>query len=158
MNTNYKYSILGESVKGLTFMNHKANLLNYALELVAYYAKYQRDYYELALSDIPESSQNELARLYIESTNREVGECVYGDDFSINNEFTCALLAMLQDDTQENRERFAEATRKNVLTYYKESLQKVLDEACESYFNNMMNEQGLYSYYDRDNGDVVWGR
>ncbi|WP_045099304.1 hypothetical protein [Legionella micdadei] len=139
-------------------MNHKINIFNYAEELVAHYAKYRYDQYELSLSDLPESSLNELARLYIEHTNREVNECINGDDFSINNDFTCALLAMLQDDSQENRERFAEVTRKNILTYYKESLQKVLDEACQFYLNNMMNEQGLYARYDLENGDLIWSR
>jgi len=158
MNSQSKYDKLGHSVKGLTYVNHKINLSNYAEELVAHYAKFEGDQYELFLSDLPESSQNELAWLYLESTNREVNECVHGNDFAIDNDYTCALLAMLQDDSQENRERFAEVTRKNILTYYRESLQSVIDDACYVYYQNIMNEQGYYSHRDMEHGEYYWSK
>jgi hypothetical protein len=149
---------LGINVKGLANVNHQRNLSNYAEELVAHYAKYECEQYLLSLHDLPESEQKELTRLYMESTDRETGECVHGNDFSINNEYTCALLFMLQDDSQENRNKFAEVTRKNIISYYKLSLQEILDSACSQYLQNMMNEQGFYSYRDQEHGDIVWGK
>jgi len=149
---------LGNNVKGLTSVNHQRNLSNYAEELVANFANYKHEQYFLLLSDLPEYEQNELARLYLESTDRDTSECVHGNDFSIENEYTCALLSMLKDDSQENREKFAEVTRKNIINYYEKFLQELLDESCNDYLNNMMNEQGRYARYDMEHGDVLWTR
>jgi hypothetical protein len=149
LNTHY--------VKGLTNLNHQKNLEFYARDLVAHYAKYDKysGMYNLFLCDISDSDQNELARLYIDYTDRELNECVHGNDFSIDNEYTCALLAMLKDNTLENRERFAEITRNNIINYYKKSLQKVIDTACEDYLMSMYNENDMYSYIDQSSGDVM---
>jgi hypothetical protein len=65
---------------------------------------------------------------------------------------------MLQNDCQETRDNFAKVTRKNILTYYSQSLQELLDNSCHSYQHNMMNEQGMYAHQDRDTGEVYWGR
>lgn len=149
---------IGFTVKGLTSMNHHRNLSNYAEELVSHYAKYNSDSFTLFLSDLPEDEQNKLAALYMEATDRETGECVHGDDFSIDNDYTCALLKMLQDDNQQNRENFAEVTRKNIIIYYQQSLQSVLDEACNDYLHNLNNESGYYGHQDTESGELCWRR
>ena len=175
MNTNNKYDILEQydyldlssgrnfadgvnyfsnkknSVKGLALMNHKKNLSYYAQELVADYAQYKANQYELSLDSLSDADQNELARLYIETIDREIEWACYGDDESINSEFLCALLSMLKDDNHKSRENFAAVTRKNILIYYKESLQAILDEACEDFASNE-NEQNHYrdSYDEQD--------
>lgn len=146
---------LGNAVKGLTNMNHERYLSNYAEELVARYAKYEYDTYTLNFNDLPDEEQSELTRLFMESTDRETSECVYGNDFSINNDFTCALLAMLQDDCEETREKFAEVTRKNIIIYYEKSLQEVINEACNYYIHSIHNESG-YSYECDQTGETQW--
>jgi hypothetical protein len=146
------------AVTGVTNMNPQRNLSNYAEELVAQYAKYTHGQYDLILSDLPEEEQNQLASAYIESIDREIEWACYGEDESINSDFLCALLCMLKDDCNETREHFAEVTRKNILTYYKKQLQETLDDACTSYLNNTMNEQGYYSEQDMEHGDLVWRR
>ena len=143
---------------GVKRLNHKQQLSYYAQELVADYGKYNYDLCELNLMDLSTENQNELVRLYIETTGRELTECVNGNDFSINNNFTSALLLMLHNDCQETREHFADVTRRNVLTYYKESLQDVLDEACHDYWCALNAEQGFYSQQDSDTGEIVWGK
>lgn len=168
MNAAYKYDILDSNhndydqtrntVKGLANVNHKRNLSDYAEELVAHYAKFNNEQYELSLKTLPESEQNELVRLYMEATDRDTGECVHGNDFSIDNDYTCALLAMLKDDSQDNREKFAEITRRNILTYYRLALQEVLDDACHNYYHAMMNEQGYYAHRSMSNGEIEWSK
>ena len=74
-------------VKGLAPMSHNKNLSNYAEELVGQYAKYCDEQYELSLDMLPDDDQSELVRLYLEATDRETSECVYGDDFTINSNF-----------------------------------------------------------------------
>lgn len=153
----YKYDKLGNRVNGLT-MNHKQLLNDYAENLVSQYATYQHDNYELCLSKLQEDDQNELLRLYIEANNRETNECIYGDDFSINNDFNCALLAMLQNDCKETRERLAEVTRKNTFIYYKQSLQELIDEACVNFIHNVNNENGYFMHRDMEHGDMHWSK
>src|SRR3954470_24253913 len=63
---------LGSSVKGLAFMSHEKALSDYALELVDSYAKFHEDHYELDLDMLSSPCQMELARLYIESIDREI--------------------------------------------------------------------------------------
>ncbi len=146
------------AVKGLTKMSHNRKLSDYAEELVATYAKFSGDTYNLSLDMIPSEERNELARLYIESTNREVNDCVYGNDFSIEGNYTCALLAMLQNDCPETRQAFAEVTLQNIITYYDKQLNEVLEDACVAYYHLINNEQGLYAQLCNESGEVYWGR
>lgn len=146
------------SFAGVANMNHQRNLTNYAEELVAHYAKYECEQYELTLDMVPEDEQNELVRLFLESTGRELTECVNGNDFSIDNDYTCALLAMLKDNNTETQAHFAQVTRNNIITYYKDSLEETLTQACDSYLHASMNEAGYYANQDREHGDIVWGK
>ena len=146
------------AVKGFKPMSNKRNLYNYAEDLVGRYAKYDGDSYDLSLSQLPDDEQNELARLYIESIDREIEWAHYGSDESINSSFICSMLSMLKDDSKEARENFAKTTRKNILIYYKASLEAVLGEACASFLNMQMNEQGYFAHQDMEHGDVVWGK
>lgn len=143
---------------GVKTLSHERNLSNYAEELVATFAIYDHEIYTLSLSDLPEGIQNELARLYIEHTGRDIGECVYGDDFSIENPYTCALLAMLKDDSPTNRNNFAQITRRNIIAYYHNVLQEVIDEACNFYIHSMNEEAGFHARQCMDSGEVYWGK
>ena len=143
---------------GVANMDHKRNLYNYAEQLVGNYADFSVDHYDLSLDDLPEDEQNELVRLYLESTQREINECIFGDDFTINSEFTCSLLAMLQDNSEENQKIFAEITRKNTLIYFKESLNNLLIKSCDDYLNHEMDTQGYFHNQDLDHGDFFWSK
>lgn len=143
-------------VTGVTAVNHQRSLDDQTQELVARYAKYSFDQYELTLDMLPEYEQNELARLYIESIDRQIEWACYGDDESINSEFLCAMLAMLKNDCQETRQKFSEITRRNILYYYKDILNEILENACNDYHLHIMNEQGYYSHRDLDQGDIEW--
>jgi len=145
-------------IKGFKPVDNAQALENYAQELISIYAKYTYDYCEISLSDIPEDEQFELARLYIDAHGRELTECVNGDDFTIENDFTCALLAMLKDNCKELREHFAQVTCNNILIFYHKALQELLDNSCVNYLNLINNEQGRYAHQDLDSGEIVWGK
>ena len=151
------FDLKGE-VKGVTMISHNRNLSDYAERLVSIYAEYDIDNYYLLISELPESEQNELTRLYMESTDRDTSECVYGEDFTINSDYTCALLAMLKNDCEETRERFAYVTRKNIIKYYTNSLQEVLDDACNSYLILTNNDNEMYAHQDTNSGETYWSR
>jgi hypothetical protein len=146
---------LNGSFKGVKSLSHSRNLYLYVEDVVSHYAKFKDECYSVAFSDLPDYAQNELASLYMEFTDRET-DCIHGNDFSIDNDFTSALLQMLKNDSRETRELFAETTRKNILQHYQSSLQKLLDEACEDLLHNQYNELGYFSHRCNEEGDVEW--
>lgn len=146
------------SFKGVFGLNHQLNLDNYCLELVENYATYSGSEYHISLDKLSDDDQKELIRLYLEATGREVNECIYGNDFSINNEFTCALLAMLKHNCKETRDSFAKVTLNNTLSYFKSSLEELLDNACDIYLQAVINDNDGYASQDLEHGEVVWGR
>ncbi|SRR6266481_5700741 len=144
--------------KGLRVVSNQQNLSDYAQELAYTFGSHNGSHFELSLIDVPEDEQGELVRLYMDSTGRETSECVHGNDFSIDNDFTCALMALMKEDCQETRDTFADITRKNILNYYANSLQIILDEACHDLLCALNNESGLYSYQDTESGETVWSQ
>lgn len=144
--------------KGVTRLSHSRNLYLYAEEIVSNHAKFDGEFYVVEFASLPEYEQNELCRLYLEFTDRETSECIHGNDFSIDNNFTCALLNMLQNDCIQTRELFAETTRKNIIEHYEHSIQKLLNEACEDFLQSQYSEAGYYSQQCRDTGEVIWSK
>lgn len=144
------------AIKGVEGLSHSRNLYFYAEEVVQRHATFDGECYIIAFPDLPEYEQNELARLYIEYNDREISECIYGQDFSINNKFTCAILLMLKDDCKRTRENFAETTRKNIISYFEKDLQKFLDGCCNDLLHNQNNEEGFFAQECRDTGETVW--
>jgi hypothetical protein len=142
----------------MTNMNHKSNLQKYAASLVCDYANHDGDTYTLSIHDLTTDEQGELARLYMEFTNRETTECIHGKDFSLDNEFTCALLALLHEDTSENKERLSTVIRRNIILYYEDTLQSILDESCNDHLHAENLEHGLRARKHRDNGEIYWSR
>jgi len=144
---------------GLNLKNNTSNkerLYDYAQQLAYYHGKSKYSEYRVNLAAIPEYEQHELIRLYLEYTDRDLSECIYGNDFSINNDFTCALLSLLQDDSQENRDRFAHATMRNLVIYFSNALQDVLDEACHDMVCSINRDNGNSSYQDKETGEFEW--
>lgn len=146
------------SFAGVANMDHERNLDDFIKELVSSYGILHQDHYELNLDSLYLPYQLELARLYIESIDREIEWACYGEDQTLNSDFLCALLAMLKDNTPKNRSNFAQVTTRNILIYYKETLQNLLDIGCDIYFNNEINESSYQSECDNENEDVVWGK
>lgn len=149
---------LNRTFAGSGTMSHKKTLTDYAERLAYEYGKYEDLSYHLRFRSLPMEEKNTLVQLFMEAHDRDTSECVYGDDFSINSDYTCALLAMLKNDCKRTREHFAEITRLNTIKYYSDALQDILDEACYFLSNSLMENKGLHASYDRDHGDVVWGK
>lgn len=145
-------------VTGVTPLSHKRSLEEYALELVSSYGEFINNQYELNLEKLSSPYQLELVRLYIESIDREIEWACYGDDQSINSDFLCAMLAMLQNSNPKTRAKFAQVTTNNLLTYYKEALQDVIDTACHDLHCAEMNESGFNQYQDDETGEYLWSR
>lgn len=138
-------------------MSNQERLTSFAEELVTNYAFLVDHFYELPLHMLSEYDQNELVRLYIESIDREIEWACYGSDQSIESSFMCSLLAMLQDDGPITRNEFAITTRKNMIIYYSDILQELLNDACNSYTQFVNDEQGRYANTDPETGEIYWG-
>jgi hypothetical protein len=145
-------------VTGVTPLSHKRRLEDYALELVASYGEFINNQYELNFEKLSSPYQLELTRLYIESIDREIEWACYGDDQSINSDFLCAMLAMLKDSNPKTRSKFAQVTTRNLIAYYKDALQSVLDTACHDLQCSEMNNAGFHCEQDLNNGDFYWSK
>jgi len=143
-------------VTGVTPLSHQRSLEDYAQELVASYGEFIGNQYEISLEKLSSPYQLELARLYIESIDREIEWACYGEDQTLNSDFLCAMLAMLKDSTPKTRSNFAQVTTRNILIYYKDTLQEILDTACHHYYCNEMNEAGYHSEQNIEHGDYHW--
>lgn len=143
---------------GVANIRSQRHAYSYAEELVADYAIFDGVHYNLLFSNIPEDEQGELAYLFMDSTDRDTTECVHGSHIAIDNAYTCALLSMLQDDSEDNREAFARITRKNIIVYYSKILQELIDAACNNYLHNINNEQGYYASQDTDSDETIWNK
>lgn len=145
-------------VTGVTPLTYQKSLEEFALELVNSYAEFIGNQYELNLDRISSPYQLELVRLYIESIDREIEWACYGNDQSINSEFLCAMLAMLKNSTPHTRTAFAQVTTRNLIEYYKDELQKILDTACHDLHCAEMNESGYYSTQCQNDGEYYWSK
>ena len=130
--------------------DHERNLRDYALEMVDSFGKLKDDHYDLSLDMLSSPYQLELARRYIESIDRDIEWACYGEDQTLNSDFLCALLAMLKDSNVKTRAKFAQVTTVNILTYYKDTLQEILDTACVEFYNSEMENAGYRCEQDLD--------
>lgn len=146
---------LSWSSQGVTSLSAERDLHLYAHDLVEQYAKFDGNCYNVAFEQLSDSDQSQLLAKYFEFNDRET-ECVFGHDYSVDNDYTCALLKMLKENTPENRENLANVVHKNITNYYRMDVQKVLDEACEDYLHLINNEQGLFAMQSRESGDIEW--
>jgi hypothetical protein len=145
---------LGSKFTGVAGLSNERNLKNYAEELVASYAEFHGDTYQLTIEDLSDDMKLELARLYIESIDREIEWACYGDDESLNSSFLCALLALLKNNNPKTRDIFAKTTLKNIIVYYKEQLQNILDDACMEFHESTTYDLAyLDAFYQDDQGE-----
>lgn len=148
-----------EFTQGTSMLSHERQLELYAEELVSRFARYECEEYTLDLFNLPVSEQAKFLQCYIESIDREFeADSIYGNDYSINNDYTCSLLALLADNNAETREHLSFVTLRNMTTYYEKELQNILTEACVSYLHYTNQEAGLRCYQDKDHGDLCWGK
>lgn len=144
-------------VAGVTKVsNHIRNLNDYTQDLVSSYAKYHKNHYELTLDMLSSSYKLELARLHIESIDREIEWACYGEDQTINSDFLCAMLAMLKENNPKTRENFSQVTSRNILIYYKNTLNELLKKACDDFYSNEMEKSSYRADIYEDYGVVAW--
>jgi len=124
-------------------MNHAKNLEKFATQLAQDFAVYKDGCYVLCVDDLPDAEQKELAAYYLESVDREVTECVHGDDFSNDNDYVCAIFAMLKNDNAETRENLAQTISKNIIKYFKVGLQDSLENGCDQRRWNEQEDKGF---------------
>ena len=148
-----------EFTQGMSMLSPNRQLELYAEELVSRFAKYECEEYRLDTEDLPPNELSELTRLFIESIGREFEtEAILGKDYSINNDYNCALLSMLKDDNKETREFLARITVINISTYYDKELQEILNDACVNYLHYTNQEAGFQCLQDNDHGDLTWSK
>lgn len=136
---------------------HHHNLINYVDELINLKGRHADETIYLQLADLDDDEKKELAALAIEDADRDcISECVCGDDFSINSEYNCALIKMLNHDSKENRDDFARITANNTVKYFEKSLNELISERVVEVIHEDMNERGYYGHVSRKSGELEW--
>lgn len=138
------------ALKGHRHLDNQRILEDHLQYLVQTYGKYTHYNFYVDMDMLPDEEQYLLAKLYIESIDRNIEWACYGNDESINSSFLCSLLTLLTECNNLTKEQFAETVRNNVITYYKDTLNKLLEKGCEMcmYFENESNYN--YNAYEEE--------
>lgn len=142
--------------KGLDMSKHQNNLDKYIANIADDYATENRDGMSLDLSMLPKQETDKLLRLYIESIDRETENAHLGLDESANSSFYCALQAMLADNNEDTKQQLADTINANMLEYYKEVLNRLLEDGCNKLFAYRMEGEGFYLARDEQEGSYYW--
>lgn len=124
-------------------------LNRYIHELITSYGKFTGDTYQLSMASLHDDEQGELVALYLEANDYDPLECL------VNGELSTLIFAMMKSDTPDTREDFSKAVKKEILKYYSESIQNIIDDCCNDYLHESFNAKGLYAKRS-STGDLYW--
>lgn len=128
-------------------MEINRNLKRYLHELIESYAEFTGDTYTLSLSSLHDDEQGRLAMIYMAANGLDSYEFLMG--------FESSLFSMLEDDNIDTREDFARLVKKKIIAYYTNTLQDLINDACNDYLHEEYNAKGLYAKRT-SNGDLYW--
>lgn len=112
-------------------MTHYQRLINYIDDLVLDKATREEDGWFLSFDDLDEDEQGHLVTLMLEYDDRDTTDCFHqADQYAKDDEVTCALIKMLNDNSPDNREDFANIVRKQSIKSYQSKLQEEIDDRC----------------------------
>lgn len=150
--------VLAKVERNLTMTPYQ-KIISYIDNIISDKAERLEDGYFLTVDDLDTDEQGELAALFLDYYDRDTSECFYeADQYAINDNITCALLKMLQNDTPDNREDFANLVRNNTIKRFRKNMEEMIDERCSALFADEMSEAGLHAHYHADNGERYWSR
>lgn len=148
-----------QPVKRNLTMTHQQRLNSYIDDLILDKAKRKSDGYYLSIDNLDDDELGQLAYLLLECDDRDTTECFYeADQFSIDDNITCALLNLLKEDSDENREELASLIRHNTIKKYSKRIESLLDEHCNDMYVSEMNDAGYSAYHHNDNDELYWSR
>jgi hypothetical protein len=96
---------------------------------------------EIDFFDLDWDVQADLTRLMIEADGREVSECFLDpQQFMQDDDATCALLVMLKNPTQENRNNLTNVILNRSIKLHAKSLQTMIDESLRAQYAEFMEQ------------------
>jgi hypothetical protein len=115
----------------------------------------------LSYENLERETQSELCRLFIESEDREVSECFLDPTSDIiNDDVTCALMALLKENSDENKLELSELILSRTIDTYSVKLQKLIDERLQFCLSDLLYERNtsLMDYEDQYRDEYRWSR
>lgn len=140
---------------------HSKALRGFAHNLVVHYAKFDKlsQCYTLSIDDIEDFDLHEFASIFMQSNDDCASEATGYDNPAYEKTMLPALLKYLQNTTNKDNEiEFNNAWRDGIASYFKSSMQELLDECCSEQLQDSYNALGLYSKKHSDNGEIYWSR
>lgn len=112
------------------------------------------DGYCLSFDELDLEYQSNLSRLLLEYEDRDVSECFLDPSQDvINDDVTCALLSVLQNNSEKNNKILSDLIVKRTISFCSKRIQKIIDERAAS----IMSDEGFTSYREPNSDVYQWG-
>jgi hypothetical protein len=133
---------------------HYLNFINSVDRVIIQYGQFEPDEgYNLEFDSLELEVQSELSRLLLEYEDREVSECFLDPlQEMMNDDVTCALLALLKDNSLEKKDNLATLLLKRTVYYCSRRIQDVIEERCSV----LMSEEGYVQYREPHASSFSW--
>ena len=137
--------------------NHYRNLINYIDELISYKSYIVDGEYSLSIEKLDEDELGKLAALFLEVNGRDAQDCFQDpNQYTKDDDITCALLSLLKGNTEDNRENLATMIFKWSIEAFKPSMQSLIDERCSEVREIEAEGHGFYKYRDQKTNELQW--
>lgn len=136
-------------------------LRTFANHLVFHYSKFDSlsQCYVVSIHDIADFDLHEFASIFMQSDEGYASEATGPDNPAYEKTMLPALLSYMKNTTDQDKEiEFNNAWRDGVTSYFKKSMQELLDEQCNDRSYDEYNDSGFYSRKRPDNGEIYWSR
>ncbi len=120
------------SKKGILSMTPYRNLVTYIDALILAKGIFNNEEYSLSIDKLDEHELGNITCLFLEYDDRDTSDCFYeADQKSIDDNITCSLIKILQNNSPENNLTLSSLIRFNTIKKYKSKMQELIDERCE---------------------------
>jgi hypothetical protein len=106
--------------------------------------------FSISINDIPEMEKENFAAILLEEDDRDA----YFLNEDKNDNVPCALIRMLNQNSNESQQDFADSVRHKVVNYYEPQMDELLCEALGEYVSEYAEDHGLEIRHHKDNNDI----
>lgn len=130
--------------------NHYNNLINYIDELIDIHCEYEDEGYFLNIQQLDDDELGKLSYLFLELNNRDTYEFFIDSSKDKNDEVTCALIKLLQDNSYDNQQDLSNLIFKQSIQFCKPFIQIEIDNRCAYQTNKTIGKEQpiTHGYYE----------
>lgn len=144
-----------QAVKGMTNMNnfYEKILYPFVENLIRENANNRPCGYSLNADDLSEEDQHQFATYLIQYEGQSL-ECIYENNS--HDDIVSSLFTMLKENDVDHKLDFADLIRDKVISYYKKSMQQMIDDILPWVEQEDYSDRGYVRAQHSDNGEMFW--